>query len=107
MADITVDIQQDFQSGTLKVKWRSGIYARGHYSVRQKLIQEESDDVRVALQELVDAGREGRAADYPALTHKVAEKGYALYEDLFSGVTQEDRDSAKRVQERVIRHYPI
>lgn len=98
MAKITADIQYDQTIDALNIYWHYNGYVRGHYFVDRGLIKERADDVRRALQELVDGYCAGSQAKYQELLQGVATRGRALYDALFSGRERQDDDVAGHVK---------
>jgi hypothetical protein len=113
MAKITVDVQYDQTANALNIYWHYNGFARGHYFVDRGLIEERADNVRKALQELVDGYCAGSRAKYPdggpspqyqELLREVATHGRGLYNALFAGRERQHRDVATRVNSWLGRH---
>jgi hypothetical protein len=100
MKDIVVDLAYVSDEGLFKVLWNYGKRIPGgrHYYIRSSRIEGRSKDVRDALQDLVDAGREERVEDYNELVREVAAAGYKLYEALFFGDEEQDRRTAEKAR---------
>jgi hypothetical protein len=101
MAEITVDISRNLQDGTLRIRWSKGSRAHRPYFVKQPLIELHAQNVRNALQNLVDAGYDGRTGEYGELTAALARQGFNLYDALFFGATKPDQVQAKIVKDWV------
>ncbi len=100
MTDILVNIVNNDDDGLLKVSWSKGKHTPGGgpYQIRYSRIEERSKAVRGALQDLVDAGRGKKYDEYDDFVHKLAESGFRLYEALFFGDSQQDRNIATRAR---------
>jgi hypothetical protein len=101
MAKITADIQLDQEADALNIYWQYNGYPRGHYFVGWPLIKERAEQVRNALQELVDGYCAGSNLKYPELLQEVARRGHDLYDALFAGLERQDNDVATRVRSQL------
>jgi hypothetical protein len=101
MADITADIFNDSDNGALRIKWFRGSHTHHPYCVRREAVEQAGRRARAALQELVEAGRQRKHKRYPELIRDVARQGYEFYNILFSGISETDRQRAKRAKEWV------
>jgi len=106
MTDILVDIFYDSDDGLLKVTWSHGkrTPGGGAYHVQYSRVEERSKAVRQALQDLVDAGRDKKYDQYDDLVRKLAAAGSRLYEALFFGYSQQDRNIATRARNWLEQH---
>jgi hypothetical protein len=106
MADIIVDIFYDSDDGLLKVTWSRGIsvLGGGPYHISYLRVEERSTAVRDALQELVHAGRDKKYDQYEDLVRETAKAGFKLYEALFFGASERDRNIATRARNWLEQH---
>src|SRR5262245_33793366 len=102
MAKISVDIQYDQSADALNIYWHYNGYPRGHYFVDWGLIRERADNVRKALQELVDAYCAGSTGRYDEFLRGVAAGGRGLYNALFSGRDRQAEEAASHVKSWLI-----
>lgn len=98
MAKITADIQYDQAADALNIYWHYNGYARGHYFVEWGVVKERAEQVRKALQDLVDGYCAGSQSKYQELLQEVARRGHDLYDALFAGLEPQDRDVATRIK---------
>src|SRR2546423_10022500 len=101
MTDYVADIVADTDDGVFKITWTCGNTVPGgsHYHVSIELIKERAKGVRQKLQELVDAGRAKKYAEYDKYVGAVATEGFKLYEALFFGDEPQDKRVASRARE--------
>lgn len=106
MTDILIDIFHNSDEGVLKVTWSYGkcTPGGGPYHVAYSDVEERSKAVRQALQDLVDAGLDEKRAQYDDLVRKTAAAGFKLYEALFFGHDQRDRDRARAARKWLEQH---
>src|SRR5258707_15312541 len=86
------------EQDTLRLEWSRGPLPQPSYCIRRKPLMDAATDVRDALQELVEAGRQNRTAEYPSLLFNVAVMGHELYQRLFFGKDPKDKPFAARAR---------
>ena len=99
MAEIIVKVEADTATATLKISWFYGDTEWEPYSIDRDLILEVSGDVRASLQRVVDHGIRDQLQTCGGLLKDLAQRGYRLYEALFSGLGQQGADHAQEIRE--------
>lgn len=105
MADITVKFFNNHDEGLFKVTWSMGSKEVFYHTSISK-IETGSKKIRIALQELVDAGRDGEQQKYDDLVRKLAQEGNRLFEALLSGDQATDKTEAARARSWIKKFRP-
>ncbi|MDP1865408.1 MAG: CHAT domain-containing protein [Bradyrhizobium sp.] len=104
MADITVTFFNNLDDGTLKVNWSMGS-TEVFYHISFTRLQDRSNEVRSALQAMVDAGRDKTYDKYDELVRKLATNGNKFYDALLFGEKADDKVEATRARNWIAKHF--